>query len=86
MFACIVYELTPKFEENIRQGVIEKVKQLRLHALFGLWCGKLGIYLIPVQNFLLSGLFQYTFICLSDSTGECGQIWGDISKGTVAVT
>ena len=39
MYACAVYELTPKFEANIRQETIENVKRLRHHASLGLWCG-----------------------------------------------
>ncbi len=39
MFACSVYELTPEFEENIRQEFIDNVKRIRHHACLGLWCG-----------------------------------------------
>lgn len=39
MFACAVYELTPKFKENIRQEFIDNVKRIRHHACLGLWCG-----------------------------------------------
>lgn len=39
MFACSVYELTPEFEENIRQELIENVKRIRHHACLALWCG-----------------------------------------------
>lgn len=39
MFACSVYELTPEFEANIRQEMIENVKRIRHHACLALWCG-----------------------------------------------
>lgn len=39
MFACSVYELTPEFETNIRQELIDNIKRLRHHASLGLWCG-----------------------------------------------
>lgn len=39
MFACSVYELTPEFEENIRQEFIDNIKRIRHHACLGLWCG-----------------------------------------------
>ncbi len=39
MFACSVYELTPEFEANIRQEMIENVKRIRHHASLALWCG-----------------------------------------------
>lgn len=39
MFACGVYDLTPEFEENIREEFIDNVKRLRHHASLGLWCG-----------------------------------------------
>lgn len=39
MFACGVYNLTPEFEENIREEFIDNVKRLRHHASLGLWCG-----------------------------------------------
>lgn len=39
MFACAVYDLTPEFEENIREEFIDNVKRLRHHASLGLWCG-----------------------------------------------
>lgn len=39
MFACSVYELTPDFEANIRQEMIDNIKRIRHHASLGLWCG-----------------------------------------------
>ena len=39
MFACSVYELTPEFEENIRQEFIDNIKRIRHHASLALWCG-----------------------------------------------
>lgn len=39
MFACAVYDLTPKFEANIRQELIDNIKRIRHHASLGLWCG-----------------------------------------------
>lgn len=39
MFACGVYELTPAFQENIRQELIDNIRRLRHHASLGLWCG-----------------------------------------------
>lgn len=39
MFACSVYELTPEFEENIRQEFVDNIKRIRHHACLGLWCG-----------------------------------------------
>lgn len=39
MFACAVYELTPEFEDNIRNEFIDNVKRIRNHACLGLWCG-----------------------------------------------
>jgi len=39
MFACSVYDLTPKFEETIRQEVIDNMRRIRHHASLGLWCG-----------------------------------------------
>ncbi len=39
MFACSAYRLTPEFEENIRQELIDNVKRIRHHASLGLWCG-----------------------------------------------
>ena len=39
MFACAVYELTPEFEENIREEFRDNIKRLRHHASLGLWCG-----------------------------------------------
>lgn len=39
MFACAVYDLTPEFEENIRQEFIDNIRRIRHHASLGLWCG-----------------------------------------------
>lgn len=39
MFSCANYDLTPAFEENIRQEVQEAVRRLRHHACLALWCG-----------------------------------------------
>lgn len=39
MFACAVYDLTPEFEANIRQELIDNIKRIRHHASLGLWCG-----------------------------------------------
>ena len=39
MFACAVYDLTPRFEENIRAEFADNIKRLRHHACLGLWCG-----------------------------------------------
>jgi len=39
MFCCAIYELTPEFEESIREEMIDNVKRLRHHASLGLWCG-----------------------------------------------
>ena len=39
MFACSVYELTPEFEANIRQELIDNIRRIRHHASLGLWCG-----------------------------------------------
>lgn len=39
MFACSVYELTPEFEDNIREEFITNIKRIRHHASLGLWCG-----------------------------------------------
>src|SRR5690625_5236279 len=36
MFACSVYDLTPKFEETIRQEVIDNMRRIRHHASLGL--------------------------------------------------
>lgn len=39
MFACSVYDLTPEFEDTIKQEVIDNMKRIRHHASLGLWCG-----------------------------------------------
>lgn len=39
MFACAVYNLTEKFEENITAEFIDNIKRIRHHASLGLWCG-----------------------------------------------
>ncbi|MCM1026042.1 MAG: glycoside hydrolase family 2 protein [Roseburia sp.] len=39
MFACAVYDLSEKFEENITAEAIDNVKRIRHHACLGLWCG-----------------------------------------------
>ncbi len=39
MFACAMYELTPKFEANIRAEFVDNIRRLRHHASLGLWCG-----------------------------------------------
>lgn len=39
MFSCAHYWLTPEFEENITNEIIDNVKRLRHHASLGLWCG-----------------------------------------------
>ena len=39
MFACCVYDLTEKFEENITAEFIDNIKRIRHHACLGLWCG-----------------------------------------------
>lgn len=39
MFACAIYELTEKFEENITQELIYNIKRLRHHPSIALWCG-----------------------------------------------
>ena len=39
MFACSVYELTPEFEENIREEFKDNIRRIRHHACLALWCG-----------------------------------------------
>ena len=39
MFACSVYELTERFEANMRLEARDNIKRLRHHASLGLWCG-----------------------------------------------
>lgn len=39
MFACAIYELNDKFEENITAEFIDNIKRIRHHASLGLWCG-----------------------------------------------
>ncbi len=39
MFACNVYTLTPRFEENIIAETEDNVRRLRHHACLALWCG-----------------------------------------------
>ena len=39
MFACAVYDLSEKFEENITHEIEENVRRIRHHASLGLWCG-----------------------------------------------
>ncbi len=39
MFACGVYRLTKKFEENIKAEFIDNLRRIRHHASLGLWCG-----------------------------------------------
>ncbi len=39
MYACNVYDLTEKFEENIVQETIDNVIRIRHHACLGIWCG-----------------------------------------------
>lgn len=39
MFACSVYDLTPEFEDTIKQEAIDNMKRIRHHASLGLWCG-----------------------------------------------
>lgn len=39
MFACAVYDLTPEFEENITEEIIDNLKRIRHHASLGLMCG-----------------------------------------------
>ncbi len=39
MFACAVYDLTERFEENITAEFIDNIRRLRHHASLALWCG-----------------------------------------------
>lgn len=39
MFACAVYNLTDRFEENIRAEFTDNIRRLRHHASLALWCG-----------------------------------------------
>lgn len=39
MFACAVYDLTEKFEDNIVHEFEDNIKRIRHHASLGLWCG-----------------------------------------------
>jgi beta-mannosidase len=39
MFACAVYDLSEKFEQNIRRELEDNIKRIRHHASLGLWCG-----------------------------------------------
>jgi len=39
MFACAMYPSDEKFIENVKQEVIEQVKNLRNHPCLALWCG-----------------------------------------------
>lgn len=39
MFACAMYELTPEFEANITQELIDNIIRIRHHASLALWCG-----------------------------------------------
>jgi len=39
MFACGVYRLTKKFEENITREITQNVRRIRHHACLALWCG-----------------------------------------------
>lgn len=39
MFACAMYELTPEFEANITQEIIDNIIRIRHHACLALWCG-----------------------------------------------
>ncbi len=39
MFACGVYRLTKKFQNNITAEFIDNIKRIRHHASLGLWCG-----------------------------------------------
>ncbi len=39
MFACGVYDLTPEFEENIKEEFKDNLTRLRHHASLGLMCG-----------------------------------------------
>ncbi len=39
MFACGVYRLTQRFEENIRQEMVDNIRRLRHHASLAMWCG-----------------------------------------------
>lgn len=50
MFACAVYELTPKFAENIRREFIDNVKRIRHHACLGLWCGNNEMEMFVSEN------------------------------------
>lgn len=39
MFACAVYDLNERFEENITEEIVQNVQRIRHHACLGLWCG-----------------------------------------------
>ena len=50
MFACAVYDLSEKFEENIIAEIKDNVKRLRHHASLGLWCGNNEMELFVKQG------------------------------------
>ena len=39
MFACAMYDLSDRFEENVRAEFTDNVRRLRHHASLALWCG-----------------------------------------------
>lgn len=39
LFACAVYDLSDKFEENITRELQDNIRRIRHHACLGLWCG-----------------------------------------------
>lgn len=50
MFACSVYDLTEKFEANIRAEFIDNIKRIRHHASLALWCGNNEMELFLEDN------------------------------------
>lgn len=61
LFACAVYNLTDKFEDNIRAEFADNIKRLRHHASLALWCGN-----NEMEMFVERGLWVKTPIQKSD--------------------
>lgn len=39
MFACMVYDLTDEFVDNIKKELVDNIRRIRHHASLAIWCG-----------------------------------------------